>query len=318
MDDTNPQGSAKTVDDAAKAIFGMLEPQQPEEGQVEEQAVEAEETEEVLEAEPEYAEDSEEVQEEPEETPRYRVKVGNEELEVDLDELIKGYSRTSDYTKKTQNLADQRKAIEAERTRIDEAAKLRDQYAQRLTVIEQMLASQPEENLAELKETDPIQYAVKVAERSERDKQLAVIRQERQAIAARQQAEQQERLKQHLTSEAEKLRSAIPEMADDVKGEVIRKEIKDFARSIGWSEQELASVYDHRAVLTLYQAMQWQKLQSKRPETTKKVSEAPKMLKPGTTGKQTTAEQDAIKKMRAKLAKSGDKRDAARLFEKFI
>lgn len=317
MDDTNPQGSAKTVDDAAKAIFGMLEPQQPE-GQVEEQAVEAEETEEVLEAEPEYAEDSEEVQEEPEETPRYRVKVGNEELEVDLDELIKGYSRTSDYTKKTQTLAEQRKAIEAERTRIDEAAKLRDQYAQRLTVIEQMLASQPEENLAELKETDPIQYAVKVAERSERDKQLAVIRQERQAIAARQQAEQQERLKQHLASEAEKLRSAIPEMADDVKGEVIRKEIKDFARSIGWSEQELASVYDHRAVLTLYQAMQWQKLQSKRPETTKKVSEAPRMLKPGTTGKQTTAEQDAIKKMRAKLAKSGDKRDAARLFEKFI
>lgn len=318
MDDTNPQGSVKTVDDAAKAIFGMLEPQQPEEGQVEEQAVEAEETEEVLEAEPEYAEDSEEVQEEPEETPRYRVKVGNEELEVDLDELIKGYSRTSDYTKKTQNLADQRKAIEAERTRIEEAAKLRDQYAQRLTVIEQMLASQPEENLAELKETDPIQYAVKVAERSERDKQLAVIRQERQAIAARQQAEQQERLKQHLASEAEKLRSAIPEMADDVKGEVIRKEIKDFARSIGWSEQELASVYDHRAVLTLYQAMQWQKLQSKRPETTKKVSEAPKMLKPGTTGKQTTAEQDAMKKMRAKLAKSGDRRDAARLFEKFI
>ena len=39
MEDTNPQGSVKTVDDAAKAIFGMLEPQQPE-GQVEEQAVE--------------------------------------------------------------------------------------------------------------------------------------------------------------------------------------------------------------------------------------------------------------------------------------
>jgi len=316
MEDTNPQGSVKTVDDAAKAIFGMLDPQQPE-GQVEEQAVEAEETEEVLEAEPEYAEESEEVQEEPEETPRYRVKVGSEELEVDLDELIKGYSRTSDYTKKTQTLAEQRKAIEAERTRIEEAAKLRDQYAQRLQVIEQMLA-QPEENLAELKETDPIQYAVKVAERSERDKQLAVIRQERQAIAARQQAEQQERLKQHLASEAEKLRSAIPEMGDEVKGEVIRKEIKDFARSIGWSEQELASVYDHRAVLTLYQAMQWQKLQSKRPETTKKVSEAPRMLKSVTTSKTTTAEQDAIKKMRAKLAKSGDKRDAARLFEKFI
>ena len=314
MDDTNPQGSVQTVDDAARKIFGMLEPQQPEEGQVEELAEEAEE----YEAEPEETAESEEVQEEPEETPRYRVKVGNEELEVDLDELIKGYSRTSDYTKKTQTLAEQRKAIEAERTRIDEAAKLRDQYAQRLTVIEQMLASQPEENLAELKETDPIGYTMRVAERLERDKQLEAIRQERQQLAARQQAEYQEQLKNHLASEAEKLKSAIPEMGDDVKGEVIRKEIRDYARSIGWSDQELASVYDHRAVLALYQAMQYTKLQKGKPAVTKKVAEAPKMLKPGTTGKQTTAEQDAMKKMRAKLAKSGDRRDAARLFEKFI
>lgn len=314
MDDTNPQGSVQTVDDAARKIFGMLEPQQPEEGQVEELAEEAEE----YEAEPEEIAESEEVQEEPEETPRYRVKVGNEELEVDLDELIKGYSRTSDYTKKTQTLAEQRKAIEAERTRIDEAAKLRDQYAQRLTVIEQMLASQPEENLAELKETDPIGYTMRVAERLERDKQLEAIRQERQNLAARQQAEYQEQLKNHLASEAEKLKSAIPEMGDDVKGEVIRKEIRDYARSIGWSDQELASVYDHRAVLALYQAMQYTKLQKGKPAVTKKVAEAPKMLKSGTTTKTTTAEQDALKKMRAKLAKSGDKRDAARLFEKFI
>lgn len=314
MDDTNPQGSVQTVDDAARKIFGMLEPQQPEEGQVEELAEEAEE----YEAEPEEIAESDEVQEEPEETPRYRVKVGNEELEVDLDELIKGYSRTSDYTKKTQTLAEQRKAIEAERTRIDEAAKLRDQYAQRLTVIEQMLASQPEENLAELKETDPIGYTMRVAERLERDKQLEAIRQERQNLAARQQAEYQEQLKNHLASEAEKLKSAIPEMGDDVKGEVIRKEIRDYARSIGWSDQELASVYDHRAVLALYQAMQYSKLQKGKPAVTKKVAEAPKMLKSGTTTKTTTAEQDAIKKMRAKLAKSGDKRDAARLFEKFI
>ena len=314
MDDTNPQGSVQTVDDAARKIFGMLEPQQPEEGQVEELAEEAEE----YEAEPEEIAESEEVQEEPEETPRYRVKVGNEELEVDLDELIKGYSRTSDYTKKTQTLAEQRKAIEAERTRIDEAAKLRDQYAQRLTVIEQMLASQPEENLAELKETDPIGYTMRVAERLERDKQLEAIRQERQQLAARQQAEYQEQLKNHLASEAEKLKSAIPEMGDDVKGEVIRKEIRDYARSIGWSDQELASVYDHRAVLALYQAMQYTKLQKGKPAVTKKVAEAPKMLKSGTTTKTTTAEQDAMKKMRAKLAKSGDKRDAARLFEKFM
>jgi len=316
MDDSNPQGTGKTVDQAAASIFGMLEPQQPE-GQVEEQAAEEQLEEYVEESEPEEVEASEETQEE-EEPPRYRVKVDNEEMEVTLDELLKGYSRTSDYTKKTQTLAEQRKAIEADRVRIEEAAKLRDQYSQRLQIIEQMLAAQPEENLAELKETDPIGYTMKVAEKLERDKQLEAIRNERQQLAARQQYEYQEQLKNHLASEADKLKSAIPEMGDDVKGEVIRKEIREYARSIGWSDQELASVYDHRAVLALYQAMQYNKLQKSKPTVTKKVTEAPKMLKPGTTGKQTTAEQDALKKMRAKLAKTGDKRDAARLFEKFI
>jgi hypothetical protein len=255
---------------------------------------------------------------EAEEPPRYRVKVDNEEVEVTLDELLKGYSRTSDYTKKTQTLAEQRKQVEAERQRIEEAAKLRDQYAQRLSVIEQMLASQPEEDLTSLKETDPIGYTMKIAERMEREKQVQAIRAEQQQIAQKQQAEYQENLRRHLASEAEKLSQAIPEMSDPVKGEVIRKEIKDFARAIGWSEQELAQIYDHRAVLALYKGLQHEKLQKSKPVATKKVAEAPKMLKPGTTGKQTTAEQDAVKKLQQRLAKTGDRRDAARLLEKFL
>ena len=176
MEDTNPQGSAKTVDDAAAQIFGMLEPEQPE-GQAEAQA---EEVTEEYEAQAEESEDepSEEVQEEVQEPQRFRVKVDNEELEVDLDELIKGYSRTSDYTKKTQNLAEQRKAVESERTKIEEAAKLRDTYAQRLQVIEQML-TQPTEDLTALKDNDPVGYAIRVAENMEREKQLAAVRAER-------------------------------------------------------------------------------------------------------------------------------------------
>lgn len=312
MDDTNPQGSAKTVDQAAAQIFGMLDPQQPE-GQVEEQA--AEET--LEDSEPEQMEASEEVQEQ-EEPPRYRVKVDNDEVEVTLDELLKGYSRTSDYTKKTQTLAEQRKAVEAERGRIEEAAKLRDTYAQRLQMVEQVLTSTPEENLAELKETDPIGYAVKMAERTEREKQLVAIRQERYRLEQQKHAEQQERLRTQIASEADRLKAAIPDLADEVKGEVLRKEIRDFAKSIGFSEQELAQVYDHRAVVTLYNAMQWQKLQNQKVSATKKVAEAPKMLKPGTTGKQTTAEQEAVKKLQQRLAKTGDRRDAARLLERFL
>ena len=155
MDDTNPQGSATDVNGAAAKIFGMLDPQP--EGQAEVEATEVEEVEAQAEEEAEAVEQEEEVQE----TPRYRVKVDNEELEVDLDELIKGYSRTSDYTKKTQTLAEQRKQVEAERAKIEEAAKLRETYSQRLQVIEQMLSQQPEEDLSALKDSDPVGYAIR-------------------------------------------------------------------------------------------------------------------------------------------------------------
>jgi hypothetical protein len=265
-------------------------------------------------------EDGTEEYEEPEEeqAPTYRVKVGKEEVDVPLDELLKGYSRTADYTKKTQEVAEARKAVESERQKIEEASRLRDQYAERLGVIEQMLSQTDKaEDLSALKETDPIGYAVRVAEQAEREKQLAAVRAERQRLAQSQQAEQGERLKAHLASEAAKLRDAIPEMTDEVKGEVVKRDIRDFAKSIGFSDQELAQVYDSRAVLTLYKAMQYDKLMKGKSDLTKKVNQAPKMLKPGTSTPE-ARETEQTKKLRQQLKRSGNKNDAAKLFERFI
>lgn len=313
MENTNPEGSVLTVRGAAQAFEGLMGSEEPQ-GQPEEP--EASETEETQEYEAPEDDEGEEVQEEVQETPRYRVKAGDEEMEVDLDELVKGYSRTADYTRKTQALAEQRKAIEAEAQKVQEAKVLRDQYAQRLQLIEQMLAQQPEEDLSALKDTDPIGYAVKVAERAERDKQLAAVRQEREAVLAKQQAEHQQFLQSHLRQEAERLTAAIPEYADEVKGELVKREIRDYAKSIGFSDQELSQVYDHRAVVSLWKAAQYDKLMKSKPGAVKKVAEAPKTLKPGTGTNQQSDDQS--KKLRQQLKKSGKARDAAALFERFL
>lgn len=312
--DTNPNGSAKTVSQAADAFSGLMggeEAQaQPEPQEVIEQAIEQSDIEE------DYSEEYEEPEEEP--TPTYRVKVGKEEVDVPLDELLKGYSRTADYTKKTQEVAEARKMVESDRQRIEEASRLRDQYAERLGVIEQMLSQTDKaEDLSALKENDPIGYAVRVAEQSEREKQLAAVRAERQKLAQSQQAEQGERLKAHLATEAAKLREAIPDLSDDIKGEVVKRDIRDFAKSIGFSDQELTQVYDSRAVLTLYKAMQYDKLVKGKTDATKKVSQAPRMLRPGTSTPE-ARETETMKKMQQQLKKSGKKGDAARLFERFI
>ncbi len=307
--DTNPEGSVKTVGDAAGAFLSLMEPQEPQgEPEVaEEQEIESEEQEE-----------SYEEEEEQEQTPTYRVKVGKDEVEVPLDELLKGYSRTADYTRKTQEVAEQRKAVEAERQRIEEANRLRDVYAQRLQVIEQML-SQPEkaEDLASLKENDPIGYAVRVAEQSEKEKQLAAVRAEQQRIAQQQQAEQSERLKAHLAAEAEKLQSAIPEFSDPAKREVIKNDVRNYAKQIGFTDEELAQVYDSRAVLALYKAAQYDKLVANKTEATKKVVQAPKMMRPGSFTPEARESQE-VKKTRDVLRKSGRKDDAARLCERLL
>jgi hypothetical protein len=314
---TPGQGSGTlSVDQAAGAFLGLMGGEDSQEqpntaAENQEVSQEAEESQEVSES------DDVEYQEEVDEKPRYKVKASGEEIEVTLDDLIKGYQREADYTKKTQTLAEQRKQVESERVAIEQAKQERDQYQQRLAAIESALRQAPQENLELLKETDPIGYAVKVAERTERERQIQALGAERARIAEQQQAEQSQHLSQFLAVEAQKLAEAIPEYADAEKGVQVKKDIREYAKKIGWSDEELASVYDSRAVLTLYRAMQYEKLMSNKAGVTKKVAEAPKMLKPGVS-RQVDPNAEQTKKAQAQLRKSGRVADAANVFERFL
>ena len=78
----------------------------------EEEVLEAEASESDAESD-EQTEGDEEAEEAPQSGQTFRVKVDGEEVEVPLDELLKGYSRTADYTRKTQAIAEARKQAEA-------------------------------------------------------------------------------------------------------------------------------------------------------------------------------------------------------------
>jgi hypothetical protein len=273
------------------------------------------------EGQPEYQQETDEVEYSEEESeeqpkPRYKVKASGEEVEVELDELIKGYQQGTDYTKKSQALAEQRKAIEAERSHLEYVKQERQAYAQKLQALDSFLTQQHQGvDLEVLKETDPIGYAVAVAEQSQREKQLAVVRNEQQRIAQQQQAEQQSQLQAHLRTESEKLVSLIPELATP-QGDAVRKQIRDYAKSVGWSDQELSSVYDSRAVMTLYKAMKYEQLQKSKPELNKKLQSAPKMMRSGTSVPQAKSSQD--KQVMQRLRETGKVTDAARAFERFL
>jgi hypothetical protein len=332
---TPEQGSETlTVREAANTFEGFLSSaedsqEQPEavEAEAEETVSDVEEDTEEVEAADE-AEDTEEVEyeasdedddaEEVEEQPQtFRVKAAGEEKDVTLDELMQGYQLGADYTKKTQELAELRKANEAEAKAIQESKQVRDTYAQRLKAIEEFLTQgDSQEDLAALKENDPIGYAVKVAEQTEKKQQLDAIKLEQDRIAREQQADYAQAMQRYVADEAEKLNKVLPEFSDKVKGEQLRNEIRNYGKTIGFTDQELAQVYDSRYVLTLHKAMQYDKLQKSKPSVKKKVAEAPKMAKAGTKIKEGNA--DIRKKQMAKLRQTGSKQDAAILFENFI
>jgi hypothetical protein len=311
MEGSNPQGTSLTVGQAANAFLGMMGGGEPPQEQVQDQPDEQE----LVASESEPEESVEEVQEEEQ---RFVVKAAGEEREVTLQELIEGYQKGTDYHKKTNQLAEQRKTVEAEKAAIEQAKQARDAYSERLKVMDNFLSQQMQgEDIESLKETDPIAYAVKVAERTQQEKQLAQLRAEQQRIAREQQAEHEVVMEKRLVEEAKRVAEAIPDYAHPEKGEKVRSELRSFAKSIGYSDAELANATDSRAVLTLWMASQYQKLQKAKPGVTKKVAEAPKMLRSGNaTGK--TIATEAAKQDFARLRKTGSRQDAARVFERFL
>jgi len=335
--DTTESGNL-TVTDAASAIEGMLSApedstqEQPE--VVEEQTEEVEEVEETEEeTEPEVeeeveAEAEEEVEaeeesevEEPEvveEEQTFTIKAAGEEKEVTLDELKKSYQLGSDYTKKTQEVAEQRKVIEQEAKAIIEARKVRDDYSSKLQAIEQFLNGQNDNpaELAAMKENDPVGYAVKVAEMTEKKEQLQTIQAERARLAQEQQTESQAQMQKFVEQEQIKLAESLPEFSDKTKGEQVRNDIRSYGKKMGFTDEELSQVYDSRHVLVLHKAAQYDKLMAGKAGVKKKVAKAPKTVKSGAKVKQNVT--DIQKKQMKRLQQTGSARDAAAIFENFI
>ena len=127
MDSSNPNGTSLTVGQAANTFLGMMDGEEPQQEQAQDQT----EDQELV------ASESEESEEEQ----RFVVKAAGEEREVTLQELIEGYQKGTDYHKKTNQLAEQRKAVEAEKSAIEQAKQARDAYSQRLQAMDNFLTS---------------------------------------------------------------------------------------------------------------------------------------------------------------------------------
>ena len=253
--------------------------------------------------------------EEEEEQPVYRVTVDGSEIEVTQDELINGYSRQQDYTRKTQELANQRKTIEQQ---AQELAQRDAIYAQLLPKMEAQLKGElvNEPDWDSLYNDDPIAFVREKQIWDEKKEKLKAAEAENARLQQESYAQQQQLIAQQVQEGQQRILEIIPEWKN---AEVAQKEklaIRDYGINVlGYTPQEMDAIYDYRALLGLRNA--W--LNSKTVEATKKkpTQKAPaRVARPGTT----TRKKSVAPAKRAKqvLAKSGKVQDAAKVFEQFL
>jgi hypothetical protein len=228
---------------------------------------------------------------------RYRVKVDGEELEVTLDELQKGYMMGKDYTRKTMSLAEQRKQVEAKIAEID------SNLEEAKSVIDLELDWFDSEEAKELRQYDPDEYLKrfeKIKGKADKFQKLKVKR-ESEISAVRQ---------EQLKKEQELLRQKIPDWMDETTVQREYPKLVESMKSVGFDENELTGISDHRMMVLARKAMLYDQIMSQ-DISGKKVKTPPKSATPGTPKSPTEASDRKIKEMRERLRKKGDMSSAS-------
>ena len=247
------------------------------------------------------------------EEPSYTVKVDGSEMEVTLDELLRGYQREADYTRKTSELS-------LERSRHnDMMQQSQSEINQKLSKLTELTSAAQQElqneysniDFEKLYEDDPVEAARLEHKMRKRAENLQQIQRETQE-------NQMNEFQRYIQEQQAKVATLIPEFADPAKASRMKSDMRTYLTKLGYNDKEIASVYDSRQVMLIKDAMAFDKLKKSNVRVTKKVAKAPKVLKPGVA--KTKAEQ-ASKQRRDKLnrlKKTGGVRDAARVFRDYL
>jgi len=185
----------------------------------------------------------------------------------------------ADYTRKTQEVAEIRKASEA---RFDAIQKQEELLSANIDKVAELKSLQSRIGQFEqldwqaLADTDPAQatklhiaYQALQREAGAKYREIQTAEQQRQQLSATAQAKALEVARAELAKR-------LPKLDDAAK-----RGIAETAQSYGWTADELTNVTDPRLVHALHDAMQWRKLQEQKPKAMQKVAAAPVVLKPG-------------------------------------
>ncbi len=307
----------ENIQGAAEKISGLLNPQQdnqePETNtEPSESTPETQEVQESTESKTASTEQASENTETTEETPTeletpelHRVKVQGQELEVSLDELKAGYSRDSDYRQKTHSLGMEKRDLETQKN------SLRQTYDTRLNELNDLISTasqfveqkQGGQDLAKLYQEDPTEAA-------KLDFQLRQEKQYIESLKATAREAQTKQYESYLETQKELAATKIPEFSDPNKADSFKLNLRTTLRDYGFNDQEIGSLADHRFLMVAKDAMSFKSQKDKRPIVSKKVANAPKVLKAGVATSNVSSGREEVRNKIKTLRKTGHIRDA--------
>lgn len=164
-----------------------------------------------------------------------------------------------DYTRKTQELAEARRAFEAERASIQEADETELRLRGSLSQIDRQLAAFGKVDWNALNEADPFEAQKKFQQfqllKDAKTQAQGLITELRNERTERQQQETARRLQEGAAVIAQQIKDWSPE-----KG----AKLLDFGqKAYGFSKDDLDGIDDPRLVVVLHDAFQWREFQSK-------------------------------------------------------
>ena len=245
-----------------------------------------------------------------------KLKVNGEEQSIDLKEAIAGTQYMKANEEKARVLADERKTFESERQQVAEAYQQQLQQIQGLGEMLQNKLTQDFQSIDwdRLRVTDPAEWAAKQQEFAQRNQELQqagqMLGQQMRAQQEQQaQVEAQER-QSILQSERQLMIESNPSWGDEEVMKSDLKEIVEYARSSGFSDEELQDVIYSRHVNVLKKAMLFDKGQTVAEKKVQK--QAPKMQRASNgrfVGSKKKSKMDQLIN-KAKTAKGANKRNA--------
>lgn len=202
----------------------------------------------------------EDTDEDPEpKTREFTVKIDGKALRVPETELLNGYLRQVDYTRKTMAHAEERKAFHAE---LSELRTERAQYAELLPVLNEQLKQLQGQDIdwEALYQQNPTEWMHQRAIQEDiRDRQRAALQEQYRLHQISEQERAQERTLL-LQNEREMVNQKVPQWQSDTEWAKATGVARKFAEEMGYSEAQIREVTDHRAVMALFMAARYQEL----------------------------------------------------------